>query len=163
AEYPGKVTCGVCEEDYEETFDLSQLPVKGLAAQPLRPNENLFLFTLPRSKRQVVYRLLTGKDELELSRAQSQRKRVLKTQVENSVTSRLMHSIVSIDGEEDGQKIAYAVKNMIAYDSMALREEIDRVEPGVEMKQNSICPSCGEESEVRVPMGLNFFWPNAGK
>ena len=50
---------------------------------------------------------------------------------------------------------------MPAMDSRALRKAMDLAEPGVEMKAFVECPSCGETSEGRMPLGANFFWPDA--
>ena len=40
-------------------------------------------------------------------------------------------------------------------------ENIDKNEPGIEMKSWMDCPHCLETSEVRLPMGASFFWPDA--
>ena len=50
---------------------------------------------------------------------------------------------------------------MPARDSLSLRKHIDKHEPGIEMKNWMECPMCGEESEVRMPLGASFFWPDA--
>lgn len=158
-EYSAKINCPACSEAFKEEFSLNNLPIKPLGATPLQPNTNIFDFTLPRSGATVHFRLLTGADEAEISKIKKQRKKVVKS-IDNVVTTRLTKSIVSINGENDRQKIAYAVKNMSAGDSRALRSYIDKIEPGVIMKQSVDCPHCLEESEVTVPLGLDFFWPD---
>ena len=50
---------------------------------------------------------------------------------------------------------------MPARDSLALRRFLDEYEPGVEMKSHMVCPHCHEESEVELPIGPTFFWPDA--
>lgn len=159
--YESKVLCSECDEEFEHSFNLGALKIKGLSAQPVQPNTNLFNYTLPISGKRVEFKLLTGNDDLEISQI-AERKRKLGS-VENAVTTRMFQSIVSIDGETDRQKIAYAINNMPAGDSRALRKYIDQIEPEVEMKQWARCPHCSEESEVSVPLGLTFFWPDAGK
>ena len=79
---------------------------------------------------------------------------------DNTVTSRLKHSIISIDGITDKHKIGVFVGNMPARDSLALRKFIDSNEPGIEMKSWMECPHCMASSEVRLPMGASFFWPD---
>ena len=79
--------------------------------------------------------------------------------VEHNVTTRLFHQIVSIDGEEDRSKIQRMIQNMPAGDSRKLRTYIDDISPGIEMKEFVACPSCGESSEVDMPLGAEFFWP----
>jgi aspartokinase-like uncharacterized kinase len=73
---------------------------------------------------------------------------------------RLKFAIVSIDGVTDKSKINAFIRNMPARDSLALRKYIDKNEPGIEMKAWMDCPACFETSEVRLPMGAGFFWPD---
>ena len=49
---------------------------------------------------------------------------------------------------------------MPARDSLSLRRFLDQHEPGVKMKSWMSCNSCHEESEVEIPMGASFFWPD---
>ena len=56
-------------------------------------------------------------------------------------------------------KISFFVKNMPVRDSLALRKFLDNQEPGVVMKGDLRCNSCFEESEVDLPIGPSFFWP----
>jgi hypothetical protein len=161
SEYAVKIGCPSCSEEYDNEFSLSGLKVKPLTGTPATPNANLFEYTLPLSGLKIHFKLLTGRDELEISKV-SDKKKKLQTQIDNSITSRLLYSIVSVGGETDRNKIAKVVNNMRAGDSRALRKHIDSIEPGVEMRQSSTCPHCNEESEVNVPLGITFFWPDLG-
>lgn len=163
ADYSVKITCPDCSEDHDHTFSLGNLRIKTLPELPMQPNVNAFEFTLPMSDMHVEFKLLTGRDEQELSKAQERQKKMLGTQVENNVTGRLLACILAVDGDRDRGKIASIVKNMRAGDARALRNFMDKIEPGVDMKQFAKCPHCGEDSEVEVPLGLNFFWPDVGK
>jgi len=160
-EYNVRVSCPECDEEFEHSFDLSRIPIKPLTAKPVERNTNIFSFSLPSGKT-VYFRLLTGDDELELSKRTAGRKKVA-TQIEKNVTGRLLMSILQIDNEKDPQKLAYMVQNMPVRDSKALRDYIDEIEPGMDMRQELDCEYCGSRSEVRVPLGLTFFWPDAGK
>ena len=162
AKYAVRITCSECDEEYEKEFNLSELTLKPLGTKPLQQNVNLFEFILPNSGRTVHFKLLTGQDEQELSETAKMRKKATRSQIDHGVTDRLMQSVVSLGGEQDPAKIATAIKNMPAMDSRSLRKYIDSVEPGVNMKQFSKCSHCGDLSEVQVPMGLTFFWPDAG-
>jgi hypothetical protein len=82
---------------------------------------------------------------------------------ESNVTTGLIHAIVSIDGVEDRSKINSFIKLMPARDSLALRNYIKENEPGVIMKQETSCPSCGHTEEVSMPLGVNFLWPQSGR
>jgi hypothetical protein len=159
SEYRAKVECPNCNEEFENDFSLVGLKIKPLTVSPLQPNTNLFEYTLPLSGLKVHFKLLTGKDEAELSKM-NERKKKLQTQIDNSVTSRLFYSIVSVNGETDRNKISKIVNNLRAGDSRALRKHIDNIEPGVDMKQAVACPHCNDETEVTVPLGISFFWPD---
>lgn len=161
ADYKVKIDCPECDDQFENEFSLAGLEIRGLGAEPIQANMNLFVFTLPVTKKQVQFKLLTGQDESELLEIEKRRKK-LGNQVENSVTGRLFKCILSVDGETDGSKLARIVQNMPAGDSRALRSYIDKIEPSVEMKQWAKCPGCGEQSEVNIPLGISFFWPDAG-
>jgi hypothetical protein len=121
---------------------------------------NLFEFVLPFCKKTVRFRFLTGRDEEEiLATAQKQKK--LGIGGDASVTTNLLYSIVSIDGVEDKGKIGNFVRMMPARDSLALRNYIRDNEPGIRMRQDVACPSCGHEEEVSMPIGVSFLWPSA--
>jgi hypothetical protein len=162
ADYEVEVMCPECDEKVSHTFDLSQLPIKRLEIDPISEGENLFEFELPVTKKKVVFRFLTGKDELNMSiEADRRKKKKLGGDVDNVVTKRLLYSIVSIDGIEDKNKIATFIRNMPARDSRMLRKFMDEHEPGIDMKGWLECTSCFEHSEVNLPIGASFFWPDA--
>lgn len=162
ADYEVEVICPECGAKNEHTFDLSALPLKRLEIEPVQPGTNLFEFTLPVSKKVVQFRFLTGKDEINMSiESERRKKKKLKGDVDNMVTNRLVYSIVSVDGIEDKNKIAMFIRNMPAKDSRVLRKYMDDNEPGIEMKGWLECDSCYEHSEVNLPIGASFFWPDS--
>jgi hypothetical protein len=162
AEYGVEIECPECSEKSKQDFNLSELPIRRLTINPVEAGENAFEFELPISKKKVVFKFLTGKDELNLQVEQQRRqKKKIGGDVDNIVTSRLLHSILSIDGIEDKNKISTFVRNMPARDSRMLRKHMDDHEPGVEMKSWMQCPHCFEDSEVTLPIGASFFWPDA--
>lgn len=161
-EYAAEIECNECGTKAPHEFNLGDLPIRRLTLEPSASGSNLFEFVLPKSRKLVKFRFLTGKDEEEiLTTSEKQKKLGLST--ESNVTTNLLHSIVSIDGVEDRTKISNFVKMMPARDSLALRNYIRDNEPGVEMKQETSCPSCGHSGEVVMPLGVNFLWPSAGR
>lgn len=162
-EYVGELQCSECEAKYSHEFDLSQLPIKGLDIDPVTPGTNEFEFMLPVTKRRATFKFLTGRDEEDiLARQEALKKKSVQGQ-DNLVTTRLLYSIVSIEGLTSRAEISSFIGGMPARDSMKLRQYIDDNEPGVEMKQSAECTACGHVEEVTVPMGVTFFWPNARK
>lgn len=160
AEYKVEVDCPACGEKSKQSFDLTELPIKRLNIQPIAEGANLFEFVLPVSKKRVRFKFLTGADEAELATMQERKKKQGMT-ADNLVTQRLMFALQSVDSVTDKTKIAMFIKNMPARDSLDLRRYIDTNEPGVEMKSWMDCPSCLEHSEVRLPIGASFFWPDS--
>ena len=160
ADYKVEVDCPVCSEKSKQSFDLTQLPIKRLNVNPVAEGANLFDFVLPVSKKRIRFKFLTGADEAELATMQERKKKQGMT-TDNLVTQRLMFAVQSIENVTDKTKIAMFIKNMPARDSLELRRYIDTNEPGIEMKSWMDCPSCLEHSEVRLPIGAAFFWPDS--
>ena len=159
SDYTVEVACPACSTRQKKDFSLAELPIKRLEISPIAPGANLFSFDLPVSKKTVHFKFLTGKDETEMNIIQERQKKQ-GSKVESLVTTRLVHSIESIDGITDKNKIGTFIRNMPARDSLALRKHIDKNEPGIEMKSWMVCDNCDEHSEVNLPLGASFFWPD---
>ena len=162
AEYDAELECQECSVKAPHSFDLSMLPIKRLEIDPVTPGANLFEFKLPYCKKTVHFKFLTGRDEEELV-ATAEKQKKLGLQTETSVTTNLLYTIVSIDGNEDRMKISNFIRMMPARDSLALRNFIRESEPGITMKQESTCPACGHSEEVNMPLGVSFLWPSSGR
>ena len=160
--YKTSVSCPTCSEIQEHDFQLSQMPLKTLDIDPVSAGTNEFSVLLPKTKATVHFKFLTGKDEEEITMT-SNRKKKAKILSDSLVTTRLQHSILSVNGRTDRTLISKFATNMPAIDSLFLREYIDKNEPGIDMSAEIVCsnPDCGELSEVSVPLGVSFFWPNA--
>ena len=163
-EYDVEVTCNECEAKFQNTFDLAQLPISRLSIDPVKEGTNLFEFLLPYTKKVVRFRFLTGRDEEEITAtAEKQKKLNLGTGTDSMVTTNLLHSVESIDGVTDRNAIARFVRSMPARDSLALRNYVRDNEPGIRMRQEVTCPSCGHAEEVGMPIGTSFLWPGVGR
>jgi len=160
SDYNVEVDCPSCGERSKQSFSLAELPLKRLEISPVAAGANMFEFQLPVSKKNVRFKFLTGHDEQEIM-VTMERKKKTGLQGENLVTTRLQHAIVAVEGITDRTKIGMFIRNMPARDSLELRKHIDKAEPGVEMKSWMECPHCLESSEVRLPMGASFFWPDS--
>lgn len=161
-EYSAELECTECGVKSPHDFDLGALPIKRLEIEPVSHGENLFEFVLPYTKKTVKFKFMTGRDEEEMV-ATSQKQKKLGLSTDSSVTSNLLHTIVSIDGIDDRSKIAGFVKAMPARDSLALRNYIKDNEPGIIMKQDTTCNACGHTEEVNMPLGVSFLWPGAAR
>jgi len=161
SDYNVEVECPECSEKSKQTFNLSELAIKPLEIQPAEPGTNLFEFHLPVTKKNVRFKFLTGADEEEIMVIQ-ERKKKAGAIADNLVTTRMQYAIQMVEGKTDKALISNFVRNMPAKDSLMLRNFIDKNEPGIDMKAYMDCPSCSESSEVRIPLGAAFFWPDAG-
>jgi hypothetical protein len=162
AEYDAEIECGECNTKAPQQFNLGTLPIQSLEIEPTEPGANVFEFLLPFCKKTVRFKFMTGRDEEEILATQERQKK-LNLQSDAAVTTNLLYSIVSIDGISDRAKIANFVRMMPARDSLALRNYIKDKEPGIRMKQETVCPSCGHAEEVSMPIGVTFLWPSAGR
>jgi hypothetical protein len=160
ADYNVELDCPACDTRQKAEFILTDLPMKYLEIEPVSPGANLFEFELPVSKKKVHFKFLTGKDEAEMSLI-SDRQKKQGSRVDSLVTRRLQFSIKAIDGITDKSKINHFIRNMPARDSLTLRKYMDKSEPGIDMKSWMSCIACDEHSEVRLPLGANFFWPDS--
>jgi len=157
SDYSVAVDCGSCNEQIQETFSLSDLPIKRLKINPVEQFTNQFVFTLPRLKKDVVFKFTTGIDEANLTKTFERSRKV--SEIESVVTTQLTNSIISIGGITDKGKISRIVQNIPAMDSLALRNFVEENEPGIEMKSFVTCNSCGWDGEIDIPIGVGFFWP----
>ncbi len=159
ADYEVDCECPKCNKTSKQSFDLSQLRIKRLEVEPVAEGSNLFEIELPVSKKTVKVKFLNGYDEKEMMTT-LERKKKLGLQLETVVTDRLSYSITSVNNISDKNKISQFVREMPARDSLALRKFLDNNEPGIDMTVEMKCPACFEESELKLPMGVGFFWPD---
>lgn len=159
ADYDVEVECPECSTKSKQTFDLSGLEIKRLEVDPVVQGDNLFEVVLPVTKKTVRVKFLTGHDEREMM-ITNDRKKKSGMKVETAITDRLIRSIVTVNGQTDKNKINFFVRNLPARDSLALRRFLDKHEPGIIMKSWMSCTHCHEQSEVGLPMGASFFWPD---
>ncbi len=158
-DYKIKTTCSSCSHENKVTVDLSALPIKRLDIQPVEEGKNLFAFTLPVTKKKVLFNYPTVRDEREKSIKNKNMSKIVKTNIESNVTDKLEMSIKQIDSVTDRNKIKHFVMNMPAYDSRSLRKFMRENEPGMEMTWEYDCEKCGSHNESFIPINANFFWP----
>jgi hypothetical protein len=140
----------------EETVDLSQIENAPLHEEVQKTKSNEFAFTLPSSGNVVTFKLLTHGDEKKIEQETKGLTKINKNS-STTITTRLKHQILSINGETEKPKIREFVDNyLLAQDSRALRERIKELSPDVDL---TFFPENGD-NRVDIPIGLNFFWPD---
>ena len=162
AEYSVEMECPECSVKTPHDFNLAALPIKRLDIEPVTAGVNIFEFKLPRTGKVVKFKFMTGRDEEAIATLVEKHKK-LGLPSDANITTNLLYSIFSVDGVDDRSKIAGFVKNMPAMDSLALRNYMKDNEPGILMKQDTICNACGHSEEVSMPLGVTFLWPSAGR
>ena len=138
-----------------QTFNLAECPFIKL---PAGITENKFEVDLPISKKKITFKLLTGKEETIINEELKASKKI-GSDVSPELTTRLRHTITSVEGDESQSTINNFVQNLLARDSMYLRSEIKRVTPDIELSQEVEIE--GESVKVDIPMTVGFFWPES--
>ncbi len=154
-EYECEVTNPNTEKTFNHIFNLADCPFKKI---PDDVEGNKFELELPVSKTKITFKLLTGKEEKLI---EAELKGIKKTgvQVSPELTTRLRHTITSVNGDGDMNTINQFVQNMLSRDSLELRKYINKVSPDIELAQE--VEMGGDTVKVDIPMTVNFFWPKS--
>jgi len=151
--------------DYEFTYagvkenvDLSALNNKDFDDSVIKDGKNEFTFVTPLSKNTLTFKLLTHGDEQKIQQEVNGLKKINK-EASPELSTRLKHIITSVDGNGDSKAIRDFVDNgFLARDSRAFRKHMAEIQPDVDLK---FYPENGPEEGVDIPIGINFFWPDA--
>ena len=163
ADYTVKVSCPSCAENQDYTFMLDQVNMKMLNVNPIEQHNNIFEFKLPKSEDIIRFKLLTAGEEADITKTQENYKRVIKSDIDNLVTSRMMRQIISVNSNSNREFVANYVSNMPIKDARAFRDYVELVEPNVDLRGNFSCVNCGEASIIDIPMTVEFFWPTGNR
>jgi hypothetical protein len=144
----------------KETVDLTQFESKEIDFNLTPRGSNRFAFQLPASKRVVEVRLLTQKDtDVIEAEIKALKKNKIGSGTDALLSTTLIHSIVSIDGEESQSAIRKFVNELLAIDSRAIRGFINMIKPDIDLKCQFIDNETDEPFEMTLPLNVNFFWP----
>lgn len=143
------------------TADLTKIDAKPFDESLITPGKNEFNFTLPYSKVVVTFKLLSHGDE---NKIEKEIKGLEKINPNGSydVTTRLKHTLIGVNGNMETGIVREFVDNMLARDIRALREYINKIMPDLDMKTDITTASGDVVEGVDLPIGINFFWPDAG-
>ena len=148
-------------KDYEFVYkgkkynvDLSQIENKNFDGS-IVDEKGYGTFTLPQTENVIKFKFLNETDN---SKIEEEIKGFEKINKDNSrsITTKLIYTIVSINGDSDKTNVRGFVENqLLASDSRALRRYINEVSPDVNL---TFTTESGEEAAL--PIGLTFFWPD---
>jgi hypothetical protein len=159
-DYEVTTSCPVCDTTQKVTVDLTQLVNK----EPLTTVTlvgSTFKVELPVSKATVVFKLLTRGDEKKMQSEIEGYKKIDKD-VQPETSTFFKFIIVSINDQTESSMIAQFVNSMLVRDSRFLRETYRQCMPDIKLEFNYTCTGCDKNSEVKLPISVNFFWPDAG-
>jgi hypothetical protein len=161
---PVKIDCSSCKEENKNVnINLAEMHEKPYDFEKYVKNTNAFEFVLPFCKKVIKYKLLTGKDENDISEESKALAKVSNSKNSAEVTTHMKHIIVSVDGKEDNATInSFVDKELLARDSKSLRDYIRDNSPGLDTKFPFVCEHCQHEERVGMPFLVSFFWPDAG-
>ena len=143
-------------EGEEHTVDLGQIDNKPFDDSTITPGLNEFAFTLPHSKIDITYKLLTNKDEKLITRELEGLKRLNKNN-SPEMSTRMKYIITSVDGDREAKTIREFVdKRLLARDSKSLRNHIKNFQPDVDL---TFFPTSDSDG-VNIPIRISFFWPD---
>ena len=146
----------------EETaeVDLTQIDDKELDESKVINGKNEFSYTLPISKVNVTFKLLTHGDEQKIEK---ELKGLEKLGQGNKVlTTKLKHTILSINGDYEQKTIREFVDNqLLARDSKSLRDYLKDLMPDVKLMFDYEGSDGKVVEEVPIPIGVSFFLPES--
>jgi hypothetical protein len=122
----------------------------------LEPNDDgLFEIKLPKTEAVVLCKLLTIGEIEEINKMMQ---KYPPNVVPPTITTKLERQIVSINGNNDREYISKYVINLPILDSKHIRKILSECEPKINLQRKVNAPS-GEEVNVRVTFGVEFFRP----
>ena len=144
----------------ELNADLTTLKDIVLDETLIKDGKNEFEFTLPISKTKLTFKLLTHGDENNIEQELKGLKKI-NANATPELTTRLKHTILSVNGNYEQQTIRQFVdQRLLARDSRALRNYIKDISPDVDFKISYKFKD-GYGDEDVLPIGVDFFWPDA--
>jgi len=153
----------VVEDEYGKPFetdvDLNEIKTVELKAEP--DADGHFEFKLPVSGVVVKFKFLTVGEGEDIAEKVEYEVETLKLPINNTNTYTLAKQLVSVNGDTNPETIQSFSENMRVGDAKVLRDYIESIDCGVDLKITVGTPGGGSVSTF-LPLNLKFFWPNIG-
>ena len=148
-------------ETLKGKIDLTKLKETKVDLSKFEKGQSVFNFTLPKTKREIVFSLSNVRLEKQVSTEVEALKKVYKD-IEPENSTRLKYLIQSVDGNHDRKFINNFVDNeFLSIDSLAFREYVSSITPTIEFR-TEVKNSQGGKEKATVPITVGFFWPESG-
>ena len=122
--------------------------------------QNEFSYSLPTSKIEVTFKLLTHGDEKALEN-ELKGLRKLNKNSSPDVSTRMKHMITSVSGDRERKTIREFVDTtLLARDARELRNYSSDIQPDVDLSFEYE-DARGDLQKVDIPIEVQFFWPDA--
>lgn len=154
-DYQVGLDCPSCGTTVSQTVNLTELDQQNIPES----GQKQFSIVLPLSKAEVVVKLLTRQDELDIDKEIKSLKKI-NSDIDAESTTRLKKMIVSINGDATKATVWNFVDSMLVRDARYLREEYRTKVPDINFDVTVEC-ACGANQQTRLPIGVNFFWPDS--
>ena len=148
-------------DDEEFTVDLTEIEDKEIKEEHLlEKGKNEFSFTLPTTKKEITFKILTHGDNKKIDTEVKGLKKVNKTD-SPEYSTRLKHMILSVDGDYERKTVRQFVDTqLLARDARALREHLKEIQPDVDLTFDLETEAGDVKGGVKIPIGIGFFWPD---
>jgi hypothetical protein len=163
-EYEVEVTDPFAPDNKQKVcIDLTSIKPKEYDFNSIAPGTTEFSLTLPASKREITFRLMTHGIENEIAaRLKKQTKADKDSGINRELSTRLKYAITSVDGDRDRNIIEHFVDNeLFSIDSKELRSSIKKASPDIDLTFTFVSDITGESMQMDIPIDANFFWPRA--
>ena len=161
-EYSFKYAHPITGEEETVTVDLTESDDKLLDESLVVDNKNEFKFTLPHSKMDVTFKLISHGDERKIEQELKGLRKISKL-TSADLTTRLKHMILSVNGDYTVKSVRDFVDNaFLARDARALREYASSIMPDADLTFDIEFKDGAIAEGVTIPIGTSFFWPESG-
>jgi hypothetical protein len=163
--YETQVSCPNCQAKSKRVFDLDNPTIKESMESEedslVKTEDGYFQTVTPVSKYKIKFRLLNGKDEMDMVFDKLSKKKTKIKGLTKTVTNHFKKIIVSVEEYTDRSIINQFVDTMLSSDSYHLKKCYKIANPNIEIKSDFECESCGHQQELEVPLNADFFWPDS--
>lgn len=144
------------DEAFETEINLNELKTIELNVEP--DEDGLFNFTMPLSKANVRFKLLTcgDIDNIEEMLERDSENNIL---VNNANTYKLEKMIVEVNGDTNKTMIRDFVNYMRIQDSKEFNKFVESIETGIDLDIEVGTPG-GGSIKTFLPLNVRFFWPD---
>ena len=143
-----------------QTINLTEIEDKTMDESLIIDGQNEFSYSLPTSKIEVTFKLLTHGDEKALEN-ELKGLRKLNKNSSPDVSTRMKHMITSVSGDRERKTIREFVDTtLLARDARELRNYSSDIQPDVDLSFEYE-DARGDLQKVDIPIEVQFFWPDA--